>query len=215
MELFFSPLACSMSGRIALAEAGVDVKLTEVDPHTKRVLATGEDYRQINPLGYVPALRLDDGTVLAENAAILQYIADAYPEARLAPPESDRFARAKLRQWLSFIGTELHKGLMTPLLGRDTPPEVKAWVLGKYLSRLAYLDRRLADREFLLDRFSVADAYLAIVLNWTQATPEIDVAAYPNVKAYLERMRQRPSVAAALGLEVPLFRAEIARRKAA
>jgi len=215
MELFFSPLACSMSGRIALAEAGVDVKLTEVDPHTKRVLATGEDYRQINPLGYVPALRLDDGTVLAENAAILQYIADAYPEARLAPPESDRIARAKLRQWLSFIGTELHKGLMTPLLGRDTPPEVKAWVLGKYLSRLAYLDRRLADREFLLDRFSVADAYLATVLNWTQATPEIDLAAYPNVKAYLERMRQRPSVAAALGLEVPLFRAEIARRKAA
>jgi glutathione S-transferase len=215
MELFFSPLACSMSGRIALAEAGVDVNLTEVDPHTKRVLATGEDYRQINPLGYVPALRLDDGTVLAENAAILQYIADAYPEARLAPPESDRIARAKLRQWLSFIGTELHKGLMTPLLGRDTPPEVKAWVLSKYLSRLAYLDRRLAGREFLLDRFSVADAYLATVLNWTQATPEIDVAAYPNVKAYLERMRQRPSVTAALGLEVPLFRAEIARRKAA
>jgi glutathione S-transferase len=215
MELFFSPLACSMSGRIALAEAGVDVKLTEVDPHTKRVLATGEDYRQINPLGYVPALRLDDGTVLAENAAILQYIADAYPEARLAPPESDRAARAKLRQWLSFIGAELHKALMTPLLGRETPPEVKAWVLSKYLSRLAYLDRRLADREFLLDRFSVADAYLATVLNWTQATPEIDVAAYPNVKAYLERMRQRPSVAAALGLEVPLFRAEIARRKAA
>jgi glutathione S-transferase len=215
MELFFSPLACSMSGRIALAEAGVDVKLTEVDPHTKRVLATGEDYRQINPLGYVPALRLDDGTVLAENAAILQYIADAYPEARLAPPESDRIARAELRQWLSFIGTELHKGLMTPLLERDTPPEVKAWVLSKYLSRLAYLDRRLAGREFLLDRFSVADAYLATVLNWTQATPEIDVAAYPNVKAYLERMRQRPSVTAALGLEVPLFRAEIARRKAA
>jgi len=215
MELFFSPLACSMSGRIALAEAGVDVKLTEVDPHTKRVLATGEDYRQINPLGYVPELRLDDGTVLAENAAILQYIADAYPEARLAPPESDRIARAKLRQWLSFIGTELHKGLMTPLLGRDTPPEVKAWVLSKYLSRLAYLDRRLAGREFLLDRFSVADAYLATVLNWTQATPEIDVAAYPNVKTYLERMRQRPSVTAALGLEVPLFRAEIARRKAA
>jgi glutathione S-transferase len=215
MELFFSPLACSMSGRIALAEAGVDVKLTEVDPHTKRVLATGEDYHEINPPGYVPALRLDDGTVLAENAAILQYIADAYPEARLAPPESDRIARAKLRQWLSFIGTELHKGLMTPLLGRDTPPEVKAWVLSKYLSRLAYLDRRLAGREFLLDRFSVADAYLATVLNWTQATPEIDVAAYPNVKAYLERMRQRPSVTAALGLEVPLFRAEIARRKAA
>jgi glutathione S-transferase len=202
MELFFAPLACSMSSRIALTEAGAAVNLVEVDTHAGRVLATGEDYREINPLGYVPALRLDDGTVLTENAG-------------LAPPKSDPLARAKLRQWLSFIGTELHKGLMLPLLGRETPPEVKAWAVRKYASRLAYLDEKLEGREFLLDRFSVADAYLSTILNWTQATPEIDLAAYPNVKAYLERMRQRPSVAAALGIEVPLFRAEIARRKAA
>ncbi len=215
MELFFSPLACSMSGRIALSEAGAKVTLVEVDPDTKRVLATGEDYRAVNPLGYVPALRLDDGTVLTENGAILQYLADAFPEARLAPPESDRMGRAKLRQWLSFVGTELHKALMAPLVGRETPPEVKAWVAAKYASRLAYLDAKLAGREFLLEKFSVADAYLATVLNWTQATPEIDLGSYPNVKAYLDRMRQRPSVAAALAEEVPLFRAEIARRKAA
>ena len=126
MELFFSPLACSMSTRIALAEAGAKVDLVEVDPLTKRLLATGADYRAINPLGYVPALRLDDGTVLTENSAILQYVADAYPEAGLAPPQSDRLGRAKLRQWLSFISSELHKGLMTPLLGRETPREVKA-----------------------------------------------------------------------------------------
>ena len=215
MDLFFSPLACSMSARIALAEAGGAANLIEVDPDTKRVLATGEDYRAINPLGYVPALRLDDGTVLTENSAILQYIADAYPGAGLAPPKSDRVARARLRQWLSFISTELHKALMMPLLGRDTPAEVKAWTLKKYASRLAYLDDKLKGREFLLDRFSVADGYLATVLNWTQATPEIDLASHPNVKAYLERMRKRPSVAAALTTEVPLFRAEIARRKAA
>ena len=215
MDLYFSPLACSMSGRIALAEAGADVNLIEVDPNLKRVLATDEDYRAVNPLGYVPALRLDDGTVLTENAAILQYIADAYPAAKLAPSESDRVGRAKLRQWLSFIGAELHKALMTPLLGGETPPEVKAWTMQKYASRLAYLNDWLASREFLLDSFSVADGYLATVLNWTQATPEIDLASYPNVKAYLERMRQRPSVAAALATEVPLFRAEIARRKAA
>jgi glutathione S-transferase len=215
MDLFFSPLACSMSARIALAEAGAAVNLIEVDPDTKRMLATGEDYRAINPLGYVPALRLDDGTVLTENSAILQYIADAYPGAGLAPPESDLVARAKLRQWLSFISSELHKGLMTPLLGRETPVEVKAWTLKKYASRLAYLDEKLKGREFLLDRFSVADAYLATVLNWTQATPEIDLSSHPNVKAYLERMRARPSFAAALTTEVPLFRAEIARRKAA
>ncbi len=215
MDLFFSPLACSMSGRIAFAEANAPVTLIEVDPDAKRVLATGEDYRAINPLGYVPALRLDDGTVLTENAAILQYVADAFPEAKLAPPESDRLGRARLRQWLSFISSELHKGLMTPLLGRETPPEVKAWVAGKYASRLAYLNDKLEGRDFLLGEFSVADAYLATVLNWTQATPEIDLASYPNVKAYLDRMRARPSVAAALAVEIPLFRAEMARRKGA
>ena len=215
MELFFSPLACSMSARIALAEAGATATFLEVDPASKRLLKTGEDYRAINPLGYVPALRLDDGTVLTENSAILQYIAEEYPDAQLAPPASDRIGRAKLRQWLSFISAELHKGLMTPLLGDKTPPEVKAWTLSKYASRLAYLDAKLEDREFLLDRFSVADAYLTIVLSWTRATPEIDLGAHPNVKAYLERMRARPSIAAALALESPLFRAEVARRKAA
>ena len=152
---------------------------------------------------------------MTENAAILQFIADEHPAAGLAPPASDDLARAKLRQWLSFIGTELHKALFTPLVGRQTPPEVKAWTVRKYAPRLAYLDDKLKGREFLLDRFSVADAYLTTILNWTQATPEIDLGAYPNVKAYLERMRARPSVAAAMALEVPLFRAEIARRKAA
>ena len=129
MELYFAPLACSMSTRIALAEAGAAIDLVEVDTHAKRVLTTGADYCAVNPLGYVPALRLDDGTVLTENSAILQYIADQYPEAQLAPPASDRIGRAKLRQWLSFIGAELHKGLMTPLLGDKTPHEVKAWTL--------------------------------------------------------------------------------------
>ena len=215
MELFFAPLACSMSARIALNEACAAINLVEVDTHVKRVLATGEDYGAINPLGYVPALRLDDGTVLTENSAILQYIADKYPQAELAPPPSDRIGRAKLRQWLSFIGAELHKGLMTPLLGEKTPPEVKAWTVNKYAPRLAYLDEKLKGREFLLDRFSVADGYLTTVLNWTRATPEIDLSAYPNVKAYLERMRARPSVASALATEIPLFHAELARRKAA
>jgi glutathione S-transferase len=121
MELYFAPLACSMSARIALAEAGAAINLVEVDTHAGRVLKTGEDYRAINPLGYVPALRLDDGTVLTENSAILQYIADQYPEARLAPPASDRVGRAKLRQWLSFIGAELHKSLMTHSATRRRP----------------------------------------------------------------------------------------------
>jgi glutathione S-transferase len=104
---------------------------------------------------------------------------------------------------------------MTPLLGDKTPPEVKAWTVAKYASRLAHLDAKLKGREFLLDRFSVADGYLATVLNWTRATPDIDLSAYPNVKAYLERMRARPRVASALATEIPLFQAEVARRKAA
>jgi glutathione S-transferase len=215
MDLFFSPLACSMSARIACDEAGVAINLIEVDTRAGRVVETGEDYRAIHPLGVVPALKLDDGTVITENAAILQFIADEHPAAGLAPEASDRLARAKLRQWLSFIGTEVHKALMMPLLGAETPAEVKAWTVRKYGSRLAYLDDKLKGREFLLDRFSVADAYLATVLNWTRATPEIDLAAYPNVKAYLERMRKRASVAAALGIEIPLYQAEVARRKAA
>jgi glutathione S-transferase len=215
MELYFAPLACSMSARIALAEAGAAINLVEVDTKAGRVLATGDDYRAINPLGYVPALRLDDGTVLTENSAILQYIADQYPEAKLAPPASDRVGRAKLRQWLSFISSELHKGLMTPLLGDKTPPEVKAWTLNKYGPRLAHLDAKLKGRDFLLDRFSVADGYLTTVLNWTRATPQIDLSVYSNVRAYLERMRARPSVASALATEMPLFHAEVARRKAA
>ena len=215
MELYFAPLACSMSSRIALNEADAAIDLMEVDTHANRVLATGEDYRAINPLGYVPALKLDDGMVLTENCAILQYIADKYPEAGLAPPPSDRIGQARLRQWLSFISSELHKGLMTPLLGRETPPEVKAWALAKYAPRHAYLDDKLKEREFLLDRFSVADGYLTVVLNWTRATPEIDLSLHPNVQAYLERMRARPSVAAALATELPLFQAEAARRRAA
>jgi glutathione S-transferase len=215
MDFYFSPLACSMATRIALTEAGASANMIEIDPATKRVLANGEDYLAICPLGMVPALRTDDGEILTENAAILQYVADRFPAAGLAPVASDSVARARLQQWLCFIGTELHKGLMIPLLDRKAPEEVKAYAMRKYASRLAYVDKHLAGREFLLDRFTVADAYLATVLNWTQATPQIDLADYPAAQAYLERMRARPSVAAALGVEVPLFRAEIARHKAA
>src|ERR1700722_2965878 len=112
MELYFAPLGCSMSARIALAEAGAAIDLAAVDTHTGRIVATGDDYRAVNPLGYVPALRLDDGTVLTENSAILQYLAAQYPEAQLAPPGSHRIGRAKLRPWLSFFTAGLNNGLL-------------------------------------------------------------------------------------------------------
>jgi glutathione S-transferase len=213
MDLYFSPLACSMATRIALYEAGADAGYFEVDPKTKVVQKDGSDFRKVNPLGLVPTLRTDDDTVLTENAAILQYVADRFPKAGISA--SDGTERSRLHQWLCFVGTELHKGLFVPLLSKDAPAEVKSYTLQKYLSRLDYLDKYLQGREFLLDHFSVADAYLATVLNWSIATPMIDFAKYPAVKDYLERMKKRPAIAKALAEEFELYKAEIARHKKA
>src|SRR5262249_34968291 len=150
MDLFFSPLACSMASRIALYEAGAGANFIEVDPKSKRAL-DGLDYFTVNPLGLVPALRLDDGTVLLENAAILQLIADRYPEAGLAPRNG--IARYRLQQWLSFVGTELHKALFVPLFDKALAETTRAKTLETGGKRLAYLNHDLEGREFLLDRF--------------------------------------------------------------
>ena len=213
MDLYFSPLACSMATRIALYEAGVAANFLEVDPKTKKVRNDGSDFTAINPLGLVPALRTDDGLVLTENAAILQYVADRFPQAGLGTASS--LERSRLHQWLCFIGTELHKGLFVPVLDRNAPPEMKTYVLGKGLSRLDYLENYLKDREFLLDHFSVADAYLVTVINWTMATPPIELAKWPTVKAYYDRLRARPSIAKAIAEEFELYKAELARHRAA
>jgi len=213
MDLYFSPLACSMATRIALYEAGSQANFVEVDPKTKRLLKDGSDFYAVNPLGYVPVVRTDDGIVLTENSAILQYVAEQLSESGIgARPGMER---SKLQQWLCFIGTELHKALFTPLLGKTVPAEVKAYTLERYLSRLDYLNKYLEGREFLLDHFSVADAYLTTVLNSSIATPMIDFGKYPDVKDYLERMRKRPSVAKAMAEEFALYQAETARHKAA
>jgi glutathione S-transferase len=151
--------------------------------------------------------------VLTENAAILQYVADRFPQAGISAVSS--IERSRLHQWLCFIGTELHKGLFVPVLDKKAPPEVKTYVLGKGLSRLDYLENYLKGREFLLDHFSVADAYLVTVINWTMATPPIELAKWPTVKAYYERLRARPSIARAIAEEFKLYQAELARHKAA
>lgn len=213
MDLYFSPLACSMATRIALYEIGADARYLEVDPRSKKVLQDNSDFFPVNPLGLVPTLRTDDGIVLTENAAILQYVADRFPDAGIG--SGNGIDRSRLQQWLCFIGTELHKGLFLPLLDRKAPPEMKAYVLEKYLSRLDVLNKHLEGREFLLDRFSVADAYLGTVLNWTMATPPIDLAKWPAVQDYLARFRARPSAAKAIAEELELFKAEVARHKAA
>jgi glutathione S-transferase len=213
MDLYFSPLACSMATRIALYEAGADANYLEVDPKSKVVQNDGSDFRKVNPLGLVPTLRTDEGLVLTENAAILQYVADRFPQASIGTGPG--MERSRLHQWLCFIGTELHKGLFVPVLDKRAAPEVKSYVLERNLSRLDYLENYLKGREYLLDHFSVADAYLVTVINWTMATPPIELAKWPVVKAYYERLQTRPSIAKAIAEEFELYKAELARHKAA
>jgi glutathione S-transferase len=211
MELFFSPLACSMSSRIALYEAGAHATFVEVDAHTKRT-STGQDYFEINPLGLVPALRLPCGHVLLENAAILQCIADAYPQAAIAPPPGPE--RAVLQQWLSFIGTELHKATFIPLFDKTLPEALRDKTLRAGARRMDYLQAHLAQREFVLDAWSVADAYLTPVLNWHRATG-VDLALWQVVKAYFDRMCARPATARAMAEEATLHAEELRRQRAA
>ncbi|HAP10114.1 MAG TPA: glutathione S-transferase [Afipia sp.] len=213
MKLYFSPLACSMATRIALYEAGADARYLEVDPKSKKVLQDESDFFSVNPLGLVPTISTDDGLVLTENAAILQYVADRFPDAGIGSGAG--IERSRLQQWLCFIGTELHKGLFATLLDRKAPADVHAYALKKGLSRLDYLNNYLEGREFLLDHFSVADAYLGTILNWTMATPQIDLTKWPAINDYLARFKTRPSVMKALAEEFELYKAEIARHKAA
>ncbi len=209
MELYYAPLACSLATRIALAEVGLEATLIEVDRRTKRA-ANGQDLTALNPLGLVPTLRTDDGRVLTENVAVLLHVADT--AGQLAPEGGP--ARIELYRWLGFISTELHKGVFNPLFDANAPDEAKAYAVQKSASRLAYLDGHLEGRAHLLDDRSVADLYLVTVLNWAQATP-IDLAAYPNVEAYLRREAARPHVAAAIQAELPLYLAERKRARAA
>lgn len=212
MDLYFMPLACSMATRVALYEAGTAATYVEIDPLTKRTLDGKQDLRLLNPLGLVPTLRTDAGDVLTENASILQYIAELQPDTRLAP--RDELGKARLRQWLCFIGTELHKATFAPFFDRKSPEVVKAYALEKGRTAFAYVNEHLTSRETLLDQFSIADAYLVTVLHWTLATP-IKLDDYPALKAYFARHCDRPSVARALAEERPLYIQELARHKAA
>jgi glutathione S-transferase len=210
MKLYFSPLACSLATRIALYEAGEHATFVEVHSDTKRT-STGEDFLAIHPLGLVPTLELPDGDILSENAAVLQELGRLFPSARLLPTQPK--ALAKLQQYLCFIGTELHKALYVPLLDEHAPEGAKQYALRKMVSRLTWLDGVLSDREFLLEEFSVADAYLFAVLNWSRVAP-VDLAPYGAVTAFMSRMEKRPSVAKALAEELELYRHELARRRA-
>lgn len=197
MKLYFSPGACSLSPHIALREAGLPFELEQVDLKAKKTRA-GVAFDGINPKGAVPTLQLDDGQILTEGAAIVQYIADRKPDAHLAPA-AGTMERYRLQEWLNYIATELHKGF-SPLFRAPTE-EAKRPLREAIAQRLAFVEKQLAGRQFLLgDRFTVADAYLFTVLTWTKPTG-VDLAPFPAVTAYLASVRQRPAVQAALEVE--------------
>jgi glutathione S-transferase len=198
MKLYYSPGACSLSPRIVASELGVTLAFEKVDTGAKRT-ETGRDYWQINPKGYVPALELDDGALLTEGPAIVQYLSDLAPAAQLAPANGT-FARVRLQEMLGYINSEIHKSY-SPLFRKETPAETRA-------ERKAYLQRRyefveniLAKQPWLLgDRFSAADAYLFTVTRWA-AGVDLDLTAFPALRAFQERVAARPAVQAALAAE--------------
>jgi len=198
MKLYYLTGACSLASNISLREAGLKFELVKVDRHTK-MTSDGADYREINPKGYVPALRLDNGEILTENDAILQYIADRNPAAKLAPP-AGTFERYRLIEWLSFVSTELHKSF-TPLFRAEAPDAAKEYARKVLYGRLDYLEKAFGTRTFLVgEQFTVADAYLYVVLGWG-AHVAVDLGRWPQLKRFHERIGSRPHVMEALGSE--------------
>ncbi|MGR4864240.1 glutathione S-transferase C-terminal domain-containing protein [Caulobacter sp. LARHSG274] len=205
MDLYFSPMACSMATRIAAYEAGAQINFLRVDTRAspKRV-EDGTAFLSLNPMGQVPVLRADDGELIFENPVILQYVADRFPAAGLIPAEGAE--RRRVQKWLSFIGSELHTGVFIALLDPKAPEGAKAFARAAAAPRLAVLDAHLTGREFLQGRFSVADAYLFVMLTWARHVA-LDLTPYPALAAYRDRLQARPSVARALGEEFTLFKA--------
>lgn len=198
MKLYYMPSACSQASNIALRDAGLTFELVKVDRRTRKS-ADGLDFDEVNPKGYVPALRLDSGEVLTENVAVLQYIADRNPGAKLAPVPGT-MERYRLMEWLSFINSEIHKGF-SPLFKKDAPQDMKEYVRANLTHRLDYLEGAMAGRTFLMgDQYTVADPYLFTVLSWAVHV-NIDLAHWPQLNRYVQRMRERPQVEAALKAE--------------
>ena len=198
MKLYYSPGACSLSAHIALEEAGLAYEAIAAPTKTHK-LADGTDYYTINPLGYVPLLVFNDGSKLREGPAIVQYIADQAPAKNLAPANGT-MARYKLQEWLTFIGTELHKGF-SPLFNPATPDDVKTAAKDKLAGRLTWVDGELAGKQYLMgDTYSVADGYLFTVTNWA-AHVGVDLSPYTNLAAYRARVGARPAVVVAMKAE--------------
>jgi glutathione S-transferase len=198
MKLYYSPSACSLSPHIVAREAGLALEIEKVDG-AKKQTASGVDFWTINPKGYVPALQLDDGQVLTEGPAIVQYLADLKPEAGLAP-RAGTPERYRLQEWLGYIGTELHKQF-SPLFNPKTPEESKTMSREYLAKRIAFVEKSLEGKTYLLDEhFTAADAYLFTVLRWTKYTG-VDISGFPHIGQFMERVGARPAVQAALEAE--------------
>jgi glutathione S-transferase len=195
MKLYYSPGACSLSPHIALIESGLPFAAERVDLRSKTT-AGGQDFRSINAKGYVPALELDEGGLLTEGPAIVQYIADRVPGSQLAPAPGS-IARYQMVSWLNFIGTELHKNY-SALFNPALPDEAKAIVRENLLKRYAYVEEALEGREYLMGaQYSVADIYLFVVTNWAKPM-KIDLSAFPKVLALRQRVGARPATQQAM-----------------
>lgn len=195
MKLYFSPGACSMAPHIVLLEAGFSYELEKVDLAQGRT-AAGEDYAKVNPKGYVPALRLDDGQILTEVPVVVQYLADLKPESGLAP-RAGTLERYRLMEWLNFVSSEVHKQF-GPLFRPEISADWKENQLNLLAKRFTYLDGHLNGRPYLMDSaFTAADAYLFTVLNWHRRL-EVDLRKWPQLENYLVRVADRPAVKAAM-----------------
>jgi glutathione S-transferase len=198
MKLYYFSGACSLASNISLREAELTFELVKVDRRTKKT-ADGLDFNEVNPKGYVPALRLDNGEVLTENVAVLQYVADRNPAAQLAPAAGS-LERYRLVEWLGFINSEVHKNF-SPLFRDDAHEEVKQYARRALGVRLDYLNRSIGNRTFLTgEPFTVADAYLFTVLGWGRYV-NVDLGQWPQLQRYVERVGARPHVIEALKSE--------------
>lgn len=198
MKLYYSPGACSLSPHIVASEAGINLTLEKVDFQTKK-LADGRDFLAVNPKGYVPALQLDNGDVLTEGPAIVQYLADSKPASGLAPANGS-MERYRLQEWLGYINSELHKSY-GPLFTPSTSAEARQERIAYLQKRYALIEKALQGKSYLLgERFTAADAYLFTVTNWANMV-KLDLSGLPNLMAYQKRVAARAAVKAAMVAE--------------
>jgi glutathione S-transferase len=198
MKLYFAPGACSLSPHIVLRESGAQFDLEQVNNAEKKT-KSGQDFWKVNPKGQVPVLEVDGGDKLTEGPVIVQYIADKNPGAGLAPAPGT-MERYRVQEWLNFITSELHKSF-GPIFRPTTPEEFKTISKENLSKRFDWLDRQLAGKQYLMgDKFTIADAYLFTVLRW-MARIGMDIAKWPNLKAYFDRVQARPKVQEALKAE--------------